>query len=177
MITYNRYINQEDHVWYDSSNIVYSKCYDNDTNKGKTLKIVFKGGRTYVYKEVDSDDYIRFKMSQSTGDGFNRYIKNAKTVMRIADTDLEKLEKLREDFKNENQTIEKQKVGDLVYNIMIDKQTNEFIIKMGERVLFRGIERQFSILNLFTSLNIKYGFTEVDSLENNSDEELDEIKL
>ena len=68
MITFNRYVNQEDHTWYDSSNVVYSKCYDTKSSKFKTLKIVFKGGRTYLYKDVDADDYLRFKTAQSNGD-------------------------------------------------------------------------------------------------------------
>ena len=39
MIVFNRYVNQEDHTWYDSSNVVYSKCYDTQSTKFKTLKI------------------------------------------------------------------------------------------------------------------------------------------
>ena len=54
MIVYNRYVNQEDHVWYESSNIIYSKCYDTQNSKFKSLKIVFKGGRTYLYRDVDA---------------------------------------------------------------------------------------------------------------------------
>ena len=67
MIVFNRYVNQEDHTWYDSSNVVYSKCYDTQSTKFKTLKIVFKGGRTYLYKDVDADLYLQFKNAQSNG--------------------------------------------------------------------------------------------------------------
>ena len=80
MIIYNRYVNQEDHVWYDSSNIVYSKCYDTQNTKFKTLKIVFKGGRTYVYRNVDADDYIIFKTATSNGQEFNKRIKKYDAV-------------------------------------------------------------------------------------------------
>ena len=45
MIVYNKYINNEDYTWYDSSNVIFSKCYDNNSDS-KTLKIVFKDGRT-----------------------------------------------------------------------------------------------------------------------------------
>ena len=60
MIVYNKYINNEDYTWYDSSNVIFSKCYDNNSDS-KTLKIVFKDGRTYLYKDVATMDYISFK--------------------------------------------------------------------------------------------------------------------
>jgi len=174
MIIYNRYINQEDHVWYDSSNIVYSKCYDTQPSKFKTLKIVFKNGRTYVYKNVDADDYIMFKTAQSNGQEFNKRIKKYDAV-RIEDTDLKKLDDLMESFKNETKETDEQKVGDLVYNIQVNEKTGEFVIILGNRVLFRGIEGQFSILNLFTSLSIRHTLQQVDELPNNSDENENKI--
>ena len=176
MIVFNRYVNQEDHTWYDSSNVVYSKCYDTQSTKFKTLKIVFKGGRTYLYKNVDADHYLQFKNAQSNGEAFNKYIKPYKAV-RITDTDMEKLNELQESFKEEKKEIDEQKLGDLVYRIQVDEKTGEFIILMGDKILFRGIEGQFSILNLFTSLNFKYILQQVDELPNNSDENLEEIKI
>lgn len=176
MIVYNRYVNQEDHVWYDSSNIVYSKCYDSQNTPAKTLKIVFKQGRTYVYRNVDANDYVRFKTSQSTGKAFNELVKKYDAV-RIADTDIDKLNELQETFKNELKENDNQKLGDLVYTIKVIEETGEFIITLGDKTLFRGIEGQFSILNLFTSLNIRHIIQTVDELPKDSDEELDEIKL
>jgi hypothetical protein len=174
MIIYNRYVNQEDHVWYDSSNIVYSKCYDTQSSKFKTLKIVFKGGRTYVYKNVDADDYLIFKTASSNGQEFNKRIKKYDAV-RIEDTNMEKLAELQESFKNEIKEADEQKLGDLVYNIIVNEKTGEFVIKLGDRILFRGIEGQFSILNLFTSLSIRHTLQQVDELPNDSDENLDKI--
>lgn len=174
MIIYNRYVNQEDHVWYDSSNIVYSKCYDTQSSKFKTLKIVFKGGRTYVYKNVDADDYLIFKTASSNGQEFNKRIKKYDAV-RIEDTNMEKLAELQESFKNEVKEADEQKLGDLVYNIIVNEKTGEFVIKLGDRILFRGIEGQFSILNLFTSLSIRHTLQQVDELPNDSDENLDKI--
>ena len=174
MIIYNRYVNQEDHVWYDSSNIVYSKCYDTQSSKFKTLKIVFKGGRTYVYKNVDADDYLIFKTASSNGQEFNKRIKKYDAV-RIEDTNMEKLAELQESFKNEIKETDEQKLGDLVYNIIVNEKTGEFVIKLGDRILFRGIEGQFSILNLFTSLSIRHTLQQVDELPNDSDENLDKI--
>lgn len=176
MIIFNRYINQEDHVWYDSSNIVYSKCYDTRSGSFKTLKIVFKGGRTYVYQDVDSNDYLNFKMAKSNGNGFNQYIKKYEAV-RIADTNMEDLTKLQESFKEEIKENDEQRLGDLVYNIKYIEKTGEFIIAYGDKVLFRGTEGQISIFNLFSSLNIKYSLESVEGLTNDSDELLNEIKI
>ena len=176
MITFSKYINQEDHKWYDSSNVVYSKCYDTSNSNLKTLKVVFKGGRTYVYKDVDVNDYMLFSTAKSNGEGFNKYIKKYDTY-RIADTNLEELDKLRESFIEEDKEEEDKKVGDLVYNIIGCEKTGEFIIKSGNRVLFRGIEGNFSIFNLFTSLNFRYTVETTDELPSESDEHLDEIKI
>jgi predicted transcriptional regulator YdeE len=176
MIIYNRYVNQEDHVWYDSSNIAYSKCYDTQNSKFKTLKIVFKNGRTYVYRNVDADDYIMFKTAESNGQEFHKRIKKY-DALRIEDTDMNKLAELQESFKNEIKETDEQKLGDLVYNIKVDENTGEFIIMFGNRILFRGIEGNFSILNLFSSLNIKHTIQRVDELPNDSDENLDKINI
>ena len=43
--TYNVYENKLDRTWYQSSNILYSECDDKE-NELKTLRIVFKNGRT-----------------------------------------------------------------------------------------------------------------------------------
>ncbi len=68
-------------------------------------------------------------------------------------------------------------MGYLVYTIKFEEKTGEFIIILGNKILFRGIEGQFSILNLFTSLNIKHRIEQVDNLPNDSDENLEEIKI
>lgn len=176
MITYNRYLNREDHVWYDSSNIIYSKCYDTQNSKSKTLKIVFKGGRTYLYKNVDSDDYLMFKNAQSNGVSFNEHIKKYDSV-RIMDTDMDKLSNLMESFKNEVKENEEQKLGDLVYNIDFTEATGDFCIKLGNQLLFNGKDNGFSIFDLFASLNIKYQLNRVEEIVNDSDEDLKEIRI
>lgn len=177
MIRYSRYINQEDHVWYDSSNLLYSKCYDTNDLNTKTLKIVFKGGRTYLYKNVDVQDYMLLKTSPSNGDAFNKHIKKYEGV-RITDTDVEKLTQLEESFKKETEENDERKIGDTTYLIKIDENTNEFVIILNDKVLFRGIEGKFSILNLFSSLNIKYVMESVqEGIPNDSDEEKDLIKI
>ena len=107
---------------------------------------------------------------------FNKWIKKYDAV-RIADTDIGKLADLQETFKDELQENDEQKLGDLVYTIKVNEKTGEFVITLGDKTLFRGIEGQFSILNLFSSLNIKHILQTVDDLPNDSDEKLDEIKL
>ena len=56
-----------DHSWYQSSNVLYSACMDKDTSDKKDLIIIFKGGATYMYKNVDINDYIMFKGADSQG--------------------------------------------------------------------------------------------------------------
>ena len=90
---------------------------------------------------------------------------------------LEKLNELKESFNEEIKENEDTKLGDLYYHIKVDEKTGEFIIVLGDKTLFRGIEGNFSILNLFSSLNIKYILQQVDELPNESDENLDEIKV
>lgn len=174
MVIYNRYVNQEDHSWYDSTNIVYSKCYDTNDSRTKTLKIVFKGGRTYLYKDVDVDDYVKLKIEESTGSAFSKYIKKY-TAVRIADTDLEKLNELQETFKGNVKETDEQKVSDLVYVISINNETKEFTIKIGNETIFRGVDGDFSVMNLLRSMNIRYFVQSVEELPNDSDEELDKI--
>lgn len=173
MVTFSRYVNQEEHVWYDSSNIIYTKCYDTKDSLIKTLKVVFKGGRTYVY-HVDANEYLQFKMSQSSGKAFNELIKKYDAV-RIADTNIDDLNKLQETFKEELKENDEQKVGDLIYTIKVNETNGEFIITLGDRTLFRGIEGNFSVLNLLTSLNLKFKMEKVEDLPNDSDEEKEEI--
>ena len=38
----------------------------------KTLKITFKAGTQYLYKEVIERDYVRFEVSESQGSVFNK---------------------------------------------------------------------------------------------------------
>jgi len=71
---YNLYENDLDKVWYDSSNILYSECDDKE-NQLKTVRVTFKNGATYQYKDVAVNDYLMFRESLSTGKAFIQYIK------------------------------------------------------------------------------------------------------
>ena len=69
----NIYKDNVDYTWYDSSNVLYSECYDKD-NDLKDLKIVFKGGRSYLYEKIDVNDYLMFRSDLSQGKALNKYI-------------------------------------------------------------------------------------------------------
>ena len=51
----------------------------------KTLKLTFKAGTQYLYKEIIERDYVRFEVSESQGSVFN------KTMRKY---EFEKLEKV-----------------------------------------------------------------------------------
>lgn len=85
--------NKIDRVWYDSSNIVYSECDDKE-NSLKTLRVVFKNGATYQYKDVNVNDYVMFVhggLDGSNGKALNKFIKPKCEFERIADTDVAEL--------------------------------------------------------------------------------------
>lgn len=78
--------------WYNSSNILYTECIDND-NKPKTLKVVFSNGTQYQYNDVDVRDYLLFRDSDSQGKSLNRLIKEKKyEYVKLENADLEAIE-------------------------------------------------------------------------------------
>lgn len=175
MKTYYKYENSQDFCWYDSSNILFSKCYDNPGDS-KVLKIIFKNGRTYLYKDVSVNDYIAFRDAESNGIAFNQYIKKY-TATRIQDTDLEKLEELRNKFMGENQEIQETKVSDLGYVIDYCDETGEFALRLGDKIIYTAIEGNVSIINLFKSMGINCSLNAVEKIENKTDEDEDKINV
>ncbi len=65
------------HSWYDSSNIKYSKCIDEE-GKLKILDVVFSNGTQYRYKDVNVNDVLLFENDSSQGKALNRLIKDKK---------------------------------------------------------------------------------------------------
>lgn len=95
-----------DRAWYDSSSVLYSECEDKE-NELKTLKVVFKGGGTYLYKDVDVNDYIMFMhggLDGSNGKALNKYIKAKCEFEKLENTDVnllnEQLKELKEKKEN-----------------------------------------------------------------------------
>ena len=161
-IVYNKYSNNRDHTWYDSSNVLYSVCYDTNNDK-KILKVVFKQGRTYIYKDVDVKDYVLFKTAESTGKAINDFIIKKYKATRLSDTDIDSLETLKENFINENKVTE-EAFTNLAYHLEMNGETGEFRLKLNDNVIYEGIENQVSILKLLKSMNINYAFS---TLEDN----------
>lgn len=158
MVVYNRYVNNKDHTWYDSSNVVYSLCYDNN-EATKNLKIVFKNGRTYLYKNVDVNDYIGFRSGESTGKTVNQYIVKKYQGVRLPDTDMKKLDELKEEFINDNKITE-EAFTNLAYHLSVNDITGDFALKLNGKTIYRGVEGQVSILNLLKCMNINFSMSE-----------------
>lgn len=167
MKLYSKYENGIEHVWYESSNIVYSQCYDKGA--GKSLKLVFKGGRTYLYTGVSIDDYILFRDAQSTGESASKNIIKKYKAVRLEDVDLAKLAKMLEEFNESDNEINKT-IGNLIYHIEANKETGEIRLKLGDKVLYEGIEGNISLIDLFASMRLKYTVSELTTpLYNESD--------
>lgn len=148
---YSKYIKNEDHNWYDSSNIVYSVCFDGAATK--SLKIVFKGGRTYLYRDVSPVDYVRFRDAESNGKVFNEVIKQYPCT-KLDDTSLEQLENMKNEFAKLDSFNE--------YKIHIDfnDATGEFKLKINGNVVYEGVEGNVSVINLLRSMNLEYTMSE-----------------
>jgi hypothetical protein len=98
----SEYKDNVDKVWYDSSNIYYSEC-DDKNDSLKDLKVVFSDGRTYLYENVDVNDYLMFKTAFTTGGSqgkaLNKYI-STKGKYNVIKQDTSNIEKLTEEKNN-----------------------------------------------------------------------------
>lgn len=161
MVVYNRYINKVDHTWYDSSNLVYTACYDRE-GQTKVLKVVFKGGRTYIYKDVDVEDYVAFsKGAASNGEEFNKHIVKKYKGVRLGDTDLTKLDNLKKEFIDDNTQVE-EALTKLSYHLELNNETGEFRLLLNDKPIYEGVEGKVSIINLFSSMHILYSASEIE---------------
>lgn len=80
-----------DRIWYDSSMIVYSECYDNPNSPLKELSVTFKNGATYKYLDVDVNDYVMFVhggIDDSNGKALNKHIKPKYECLRLENKDI-----------------------------------------------------------------------------------------
>ena len=108
MIIFRDYNDEKrlDRVWYDSSNVVYSECDDN-VDDYKTLRVTFKNGSTYEYKNVDVNDYVLFihgGIDASNGKTLNKVIKPKYEFEKLSDLSVPKLlEEMEELKKNKAQ--------------------------------------------------------------------------
>lgn len=87
------YNNKLDKAWFDSSNVKYCECVDND-NEFKTLRVVFNNGSKYEYKNVSVQDYLLFREDASQGKAMGKYIKAKKyEYERLDNVDIEAIDK------------------------------------------------------------------------------------
>jgi hypothetical protein len=54
------------------SSMIQSSSYNTETGE---LSVTFNGGNTYKYERVTNEDYTSFVDSESTGKGFNEFIR------------------------------------------------------------------------------------------------------
>ena len=103
MITFRYYDKDEkvDRIWYTSSNILYSEC-DDKVDDLKELRITFKNGETYAYKDVDVNDYVLFAhggIDASNGKAFWKIIRPKYEAEKIGKKTLEEVNALMEFYK------------------------------------------------------------------------------
>ena len=115
MITFRYYDKEKriDYAWYNSSSVLYSECDDKE-NDFKELKVVFKGGSTYVYKQVNVHDYLMFMaggLDGSNGKALNKFIKPKCEYEKLENTDLEELDKKLEELRARRQAENEVKEG------------------------------------------------------------------
>ena len=101
-----------DRAWYDSSNVLYSECEDKE-NDYKMLKVVFGKGSTYLYKNIDVNDYLMFMvggLDGSNGKALNKFIKAKYEVEKLPNTDLAQLNGMMEYFKRRKKEEEEKNI-------------------------------------------------------------------
>lgn len=91
------YENKMERTWYDSSNVVYSECDDNE-DAFKVLRVAFKDGRMYEYKDVNVNDYLLFRENLSQGKALNQFIKPKYEVSRLDDVNIDDLKHLMNEY-------------------------------------------------------------------------------
>lgn len=163
MIIYSKYINSKEHVWYDSSNVLYSECIDHDGDK-KSLKVVFKQGRTYIYQDVDVKDYIMFKNAQSHGKSFNDFIKKYQGL-RMPDTDLDELNASMKRMQEDTTPKDTDVFNNAAYRFDYNSDSKEFQLLLGDMNLFDGKEGEVSAMKLLKSMGIVYTVNIIDNDE------------
>lgn len=127
--------------FYESSNVFYSACYDK-LDDLKQLTIVFKNGQQYVYNDIEVQDYIMFRDSQSQGSALNKFItikpngKAKYSYKRLSPVDLDEYKtRLNEWLNNEitdekePENIESQPARD---NVVLEINSKTYSIKVGD---------------------------------------------
>lgn len=130
-----------DRTWYDSSNIIYSECYDK-VDDFKEVKIVFYNGRCYLYKGVNVNDYILFREAKSQGKAISRYISKKDSnnnpiyeCIRLEDVDVDKV---KSEMNNYNS----------IPTFNINNESGNFKITINNNVIYENRENILNIDNV-----------------------------
>jgi hypothetical protein len=153
----NKYKNNIDYCFYESGNIEYSECIDKE-NEYKDLTVIFKDGRCYNYKEVDVNDYVKFKNAVSNGKALNEHIigkdrKNPKyNTLRLPDKDLNTLnifkKELLEELGGNAETT--------TFETYKDKANGKIFLYKNGLQIFGGRNGEFILEDVLNALEIQF---------------------
>lgn len=104
MIIFKKYdeATKTDTAWVQSSNIIYTRMVENETENTGNLFITFKNGATYKYKDVTFEDYLVFiggGVDMSQGKTFFKVIKPKYECEKMPE--VESVEKIKEALQEE----------------------------------------------------------------------------
>lgn len=120
------YSHNLDKAWYDSSTILYSECDDIYDNL-KVLRVFFKSGTVYQYKNVNVNDYLLFREAVSQGKALTQYIKKYE-YEKLGEYDIDsKIKELNENLQT-NSPIDKFRLFDKLEDVcnQVNDIANEF---------------------------------------------------
>lgn len=155
-IIISNYKDKLDKCWYDSSNVLYSQCVDND-NDFKDLQITFKDGRTYLYQGVNVNDYILFKMDISQGKALNKYIIKKYKGVRLSDMDLSILNEEKEKLLEERKSNEKELESDVnpLYHVITYDEEQKIELYLNNKVVYSSDISSINLIEVLKILGIR----------------------
>lgn len=152
-IIISKYKDKLDKCWYDSSNVLYSQCVDNE-NDFKDLQIVFKDGRTYLYQNVNVNDYVLFKTDVSQGKALNKYILKKYKGLRLSDTNIDMLfeekEKLLEEKKDKTELDENP-----LYHIITYDKEQKVELYLNNKIVYTSSITSINLIEVLKTLGIR----------------------
>ena len=155
-IIITNYKDRIDKCWYDSSNVLCSQCNDNKDGF-KDLQVVFKDGRTYLYKDVNVNDYILFKHDISQGKALNKYILKKYKGVRLTDTDINSLNEEKEKILKENsQEKNKDDTNEETNTIYhINDYDDHIELFQKDKLIYKSLKNEINIIEVLRVLGIK----------------------
>lgn len=175
-VVLHKIIDEHEYCWYDSTNVLYSVCHDKKDDF-KDVTLVFKGGRTYLYKNVDVNDYLKFRNSESQGKALRQYFDvkvneagdKKYQIVRLSDINLDDLAEKRKEIEDEMkkekaENVKKQEDEESVIHYTFLEDNDMVRLYKDGNLLVSGISKSsISAADLLDALGIKY---EVKSIRN-----------